>query len=235
MRAYKFLRVGGVGRFSDVAWPLPADDRPGSWIEVDGPLETCARGVHGCREQDLLDWIDDALWEVKLVGEIRESGEMLIAERGRLIRRIDGWDDAAARDFAIACNERARVLAMRSLRRLGLTDDADRIVQEVVETGNVPPLGAPPENAEALGFAGDAAALARGHRPETSDIFLSPAVEQPPAATAANVAYVVAHAAGREEVAEVGDESAHAAGFAAERAWQLAWLRSRLGLGSRSR
>ena len=54
--------------------------------------------------------------------------------------------------------------------------------------------------------------------------------EQSPAATAANLAFVTAHAAGLEAAVESGDQADYASGFAAERAWQLAWLVERLEL-----
>jgi hypothetical protein len=79
------------------------------------------------------------------------------------------------------------------------------------------------------------AALARGRRPETWDLeraLAEDAPSQTPAATAANLGFVVAHAAGREAVAAAGDEAAYADGFAAERAWQLAWWVERLALAT---
>ena len=55
--------------------------------------------------------------------------------------------------------------------------------------------------------------------------------QQSPAATAANVAFVVAHGAGARAAAGGGS---YEAAFGAERAWQAAWLRERLALPSLS-
>ena len=54
------------------------------------------------------------------------------------------------------------------------------------------------------------------------------------AAIAANVAFTAARAAGRaHELA--GGAGGFDAGYAAERAWQLGWLRDRLGIADRDR
>jgi hypothetical protein len=179
--AYKFLARGRTGRFSDTRWP-PA----GSWVDAGGPLADCVRGVHACRTEELLDWLDDELWEIELAGDVRTGEDMLVAERGRLVRRLERWNDGLATEFAGACAARAAG-----------TD-----------------------------FAEDALRLASGRRPD-APLDEEPDVEQAPAATAANVAYVVAHAVGTA----AGDGYAEA--FAAERAWQLDWLRGRLGLAEK--
>jgi hypothetical protein len=46
-------------------------------------------------------------------------GHKLMAERARLVRRIDGWDPSTARDFAAACAGRARDRAVEALGRSG--------------------------------------------------------------------------------------------------------------------
>ncbi len=136
MIAYKFLRTGAVGRFSEFRWPAPAANGPGDWVAAEGDLENCRNGIHACRRSDLLGWIDDELWEIELDGPIQELPSLVVAPRGRLTRRIDAWDDALALEFATVCAQRARV-------------------EE--------PAGAP---AQAAAFAADAVALAGGRRPE---------------------------------------------------------------------
>lgn len=238
MRAYKFLALGTVGRFSEFRWPLPAGNEPGAWVETDDQLDVCRHGIHACKAGQLLDWIDDELWEIELGGELVESDAMLVAQRGRLLRRVDAWDGAAAHEFADVCVWRARDHALSSLRRVGLTDEAQRLVGAVelgeLQAGAVSAFersdGAA---AELSGFAADAVSLAQGRRPGMWDTEGPATLQEPvqtPGAIAANLGFVVAHVAGREAVAATGSEAAYGGGLAAERQWQLGWLAERLGI-----
>ena len=238
MRAYKFLALDAVGRFSEFRWPLPAGREPGVWVEADAELDVCRHGIHACRADQLLDWIDDELWEIELGGELVESDTMLVAQRGRLLRRVDAWDGGAAHEFADVCVWRARDHALRSLRRVGLTRSSERLVGAVelgeLQAGAVSALersdGAA---AELSGLAADAVSLAQGRRPEMWDPAEPAVLSEPletPGAIAANLGFVVAHAAGREAVAATGSEAAYGGGLAAERQWQLGWLVERLGI-----
>jgi len=238
MKAYKFLALGGVGRFSEFVWPRPAGAEPGAWVAALERLENCRHGVHACTPNQLLDWLDDELWEIELDGEIVEGEAMVVAERGRLLRQVARWDGPTAQEFADACAWRARDYALSSLRRVGLTDEAQQLVDAVelgeMQAGAVAAFqrsdGAA---AELTGFAADAVSLAQGRRPEMWDSERPATLREPvqtPGAIAANLAFVVAHAAGRESVAAAGSEAAYEDGFAAERKWQLDWLAERLGI-----
>lgn len=105
MIAYKFLRADGTGVFTRFPWPLPGDG-PGAWVEA--PIVACHSGVHACRRQDLPLWLGRELYEVELDGRIVEERTKVVAERGRLLRRIDAWDEATRAQFAGACADRAR-------------------------------------------------------------------------------------------------------------------------------
>lgn len=107
MRAYKCLRPGRVGPFSGHSWPV------GEWVEGEDPA-LCVRGVHACRTDDLPHWLTQELWEVELDGEVREEPRKLVADRGRLVRRIEGWTTASAASFAEACAARAQERAERA-------------------------------------------------------------------------------------------------------------------------
>jgi hypothetical protein len=108
MIAYKFLSQGAIGPFSRAEW-RPA----GEWLEVEGPLEVCANGVHACSRDALAYWLGEELWAVELDGEIADEGTILLAARGRLISRIERWPAASPR-FAAACAGRARELSGRA-------------------------------------------------------------------------------------------------------------------------
>jgi hypothetical protein len=107
-RAYKFMREGAVSPYAGVHW------REGEWVEAGPPLP-CRRGVHACRATDLPYWLNAELWEVELDGEVLEAGHKLVAERGRLVRRIDRWDRRAFRKLAASCAVEARGLRMDSI------------------------------------------------------------------------------------------------------------------------
>jgi len=102
--AYKFLRTDGTGVFTRFPWPLP-NGAPGAWVEA--PITACRSGVHACRARDLPLWLGRELYEIELDGEIVEERTKIVASRGRLTRRIDGWDDHMRAEYTRACADRA--------------------------------------------------------------------------------------------------------------------------------
>ena len=105
---YKFMREGAVSPFTGVRWSR------GEWVEA-GPPVPCRHGVHACRLEHLPYWLNAELWEVELDGEIVETGHKLVAERARLVRRIDRWDRGAFRKLAVSCAAQARGLGVESI------------------------------------------------------------------------------------------------------------------------
>jgi hypothetical protein len=122
-RAYKFLRPGAVAPFTAVSWPQPRDGEPGAWIET-AAVEPCRRGVHACTREDLPYWLQDELWEIELDGDVQRVGHKLVAQRGRLVRRIAAWNDEAARAFSRDCAGRAASYAKASPDVAGHAADA---------------------------------------------------------------------------------------------------------------
>jgi hypothetical protein len=106
---YKFLARGRLGPLSGFAWPSP-DVGGAAWVEVQGPLELCVRGLHVCRGVDLAHWLHEELWQLETTGEQQAGIDCLIVRRARLVRRIDAWSDGGAARFAEACTQRARRL-----------------------------------------------------------------------------------------------------------------------------
>ena len=102
MLAYKYLASGAYGVLSGFRWPV------GEWVEVEPPLVPSARGIHGCRVEHLAYWVDQELWSVELAGELLEGEQAVVAERGRLLERVPGWDAATRRAFTDACAARVR-------------------------------------------------------------------------------------------------------------------------------
>ena len=107
MKAYKFLRPDGTSVFSGFQWPLP-NGRPGAW--VDARVDPCRSGIHACRPSDLPLWVGRVMYEIELDGELVEQRMKVVAPRGRLIRRIEAWDEL--RDvYTRMCADRAHELA----------------------------------------------------------------------------------------------------------------------------
>jgi hypothetical protein len=211
MIAYKFLAPGRVGPFSRVTWP-----EPGEWLAAvsRAPARACEARIHACRSEDLPEWMETELWRIELDGDVRVDCGKLVADRGRLIERIDVWDAALMTQFAQACALRARDAALTVLapgsdahEALAACEDAAALAAACADVRGLDARGE-----RAAGYAGDAARHVLG------------AVADPPTAPM--------HAAVN------GFISAHAAAFAqddvgavdGERAWQSAWLAQRLGL-----
>ena len=100
--AYKFMDRGQVSPFSRVRWP-----EPGEWLESDR-VELCVTGVHACRTEDLPYWLQRELWEVELDGDVIEGERLIVARRGRLVRRIEEWTEQVAGEFGASCAAEAR-------------------------------------------------------------------------------------------------------------------------------
>src|SRR6187402_1852849 len=114
MIAYKFLVSGRVAQFSGREWPEDG------WLEAEGPLVPCRNGVHACRIEDLPYWLGPELWEVELGGDVLRGELKLVAERGRLRRPIEAWNEEARSAFADECVRRVAKHAANELRDAGL-------------------------------------------------------------------------------------------------------------------
>jgi hypothetical protein len=110
MLAYKVLR-DGRSEFTGSRWPLPGADQPGAWVQATGSIGLCVNGIHASTPEQLPHWLGTELWEIELGGEILEDEAALIASQGRLLRRVDAWDEAMRGRFAEMCLARARELA----------------------------------------------------------------------------------------------------------------------------
>ena len=127
MIAYKVLRPDGTSVFTRFRWPLP-DGGPGPW--VDAGVDPCRSGIHACRRADLPQWLGRALYEIELDGDVEEEATKVVAPRGRLLRRIDAWDDTMRDGYTRMCADRAHELA----RSEGLSE-WDAVVERSVPEG----------------------------------------------------------------------------------------------------
>lgn len=120
--AFKFLVPEAVAPFTRFKWPTSD-----AWVEVSKPLEPCLRGVHGVERDHLVRWLQPELWRIELDGETCRAGTVVVAERGRLVERVEGWTLETARELMQDCVQRARQLAEehpRSETLAGLADQA---------------------------------------------------------------------------------------------------------------
>lgn len=217
MIAFKFLGFDATGLFSGFRWPV------GEWVEVEGPLVGGRNGIHACRIEDVPLWIDDELWLAELGDELREEPGLLLARRGRLLRRIEAWDGAAARSFAEECVRRA---SDRLRLQRGETDDL-RSVQTVAVSAAARAEG---HLADTLLYLADSVELALGGRPDRYTDHPALSGSPTPGALAANLGFVTAHTAGHAAGGPDVDAERYAAAFEAERSAQLDWLVHRLEL-----
>ena len=202
---------------------------------MQGALEPGSNGVHALRTHRLVDWIDDELWLVELADDVEEIDDMLVARRGRLLRRIRSWDSDAAREFGDSCIWRLRDLAAESLGRAGLERERAAL-QTADELGSLQARAAAEAQsvtgaaADALVYLADAIQVSRGGWFETYVGHPAADATATPGAIAANIGFVVATAAGSVAADAAGRPEASDDGWDAERRRQLAWLTQRLDL-----
>jgi hypothetical protein len=106
--AYKFLRPDGTSVFTGFRWELP-DGAPGRW--VDARVDPCRSGIHACRVSDLPLWVGRVLYEVELEGDVVVQRTKVVAPRGRLLRRVEAWDEGLRDAYTRMCADRAHELA----------------------------------------------------------------------------------------------------------------------------
>ncbi|MCX7335491.1 MAG: hypothetical protein NTV85_28585, partial [Hyphomicrobiales bacterium] len=118
MRAWKFTAAGGT-TYGGFRWPLPTADGPGVWVAFAGEEaltegDLCSgRALHATDAAHLITWLGAEMYEL----EIDESRGIVVGpnkigfRRGRLVRRIEMWNDRTARLFACDCAEDVLPLA----------------------------------------------------------------------------------------------------------------------------
>ena len=211
MIVYKCLRQDGVGRYSGFRWPRPAPHRAGHWVEVEGPLHLATNGIHACRIEQLPWWLDSELWEFELGEPVQHAEHSLLGRRGRLLRPIDAWNEAAAHAFMQACAEGSWTHAANALRRHGKQDRADALA-----TGGPDPLAA-------TAAAEDLPAPLTEVLLATADVAFASGARM----SACLVAFLAARVA-RGAAAAVDEDALDAE--LSERRRQARWLAERLGL-----
>ena len=204
---YKVLNEdGSCFHGGEGVWPLPTEDGPGEWVEVEGDLIACRNGLHGCRPKDLFEWFGPSIFVMEYEGEVVVAGDKVLGRKARLVKRT-AWDESTARLFAADCAERA-LEGERSAGR-----EPDPRSWEAVRVARAFARGRASD--EDLDAAWDAAWAAAGAA--AGDAAWD--AEAPAAAPAA--AQGAAHAAAPAAAWAAAHAAAQAAAWAAERGWQL--------------
>jgi hypothetical protein len=216
VRAFAFLAEGAVAPLAGFAWPTPKGDRDGPWVDTDtAPSEA----LRGCRIGDLPYWLDDELWSIELDGALEERDHVVLAERARLLGRIETWSDPLAWEFTDACARRAADRAADALRDEGRVEAA----ASLDEARDLEAL----EQAASAAAGSSPAGMLAGYASDVCFYALDAGVPPRAACVAAKMtAFALA--------GDVNDVAGHDERLANERAWQAAWLADRLGLSANS-
>ena len=107
MKFYKVLNSdgscfwGGRGK-----WFLPRGKRPGKWMPlIEGTLSACSNGYHVLTLEQLSGWLGPSIFEVEVKGDGIPQPDKHVYPQARLIRKLDKWNDRAARIYACDCAE----------------------------------------------------------------------------------------------------------------------------------
>ncbi len=96
-RLYKFLTADLCSPQGSGRWT------PGRWRSVSGTLVPCEHAIHACRAQDLVHWLSGPeLWtfEFDEQGYDVHEDSKVYGRRGRILTRVEAWNDRTARLFA---------------------------------------------------------------------------------------------------------------------------------------
>lgn len=205
MRAYAFLGAGATAYLTGLRWPSP-----GTWVERDDDA------IRACGPDDLAWWLDEELWEVELDGRVTNLGRALTASRGRLLHRIEAWTDDVASELVLVCARRVRDRAAEALADAGRGGEA-------VELAAAADLESIERVGERIAATEGAASVFAGL---AADVVLYARDARVASRAAGVAAYVAAFSLAGADKAAVE----HSDRFEAERSWQAAWLRERLGM-----
>lgn len=214
-RAWKFLDERGQGMVTGFAWPRPeGPGTAGAWVEADGPLEVCGRGIHACRLDDLAWWLSAQLWEIEIEGPVlADDPHTLVAQRGRLVSPVAGWPSAGP-DLARWAVDRTRHHAVAVFRAVSPADadalDACTDLDDLVALADRLARHPDPDAAMAAALLAD----------NLTDL-----------PNPVEACHTSARAAGHRGSVG-GDPADFQRAFAAERQAQSRWLAARLGLES---
>jgi hypothetical protein len=209
--AYAFLAEGRVEPLTGFAWPTRRGGTS-SWVDAEAAPREALRGY---RAHDLPYWLDDELWSVELEGTVAARDHVLVAERARLLGRVDTWTEELAGQFVAECAQRVARKAAVALRDDGLAGAASELERakslDELERAALAAAESSSPGAKLAGYVTDVCFYARD------------------AGSATRAAGIAAKMSAYALAGEVDDPLASER-LVSERAWQAAWLVERLDL-----
>jgi hypothetical protein len=240
LTALKWLREGAIDPDDGFDWSLEG------WLGE----ETSFGMVYAVGPGGLAEGVNDELWVVELSDPIgialsaeqrshggphafEVSERRVLARKGRLSRRVEGWNPDVALEFASECARRVAVRVCQSLSDSVSTLEEPGDLEGSLETELGPLLrraGLEPDQRElaALRHAEELIGVWRDARISHSLRVEHPAKIYSTAAAASRAISVFAHST--FGVTAKPDRAAADRAYAEERRWQARWLVSRLGL-----
>jgi len=138
-KLYKILDKNGYSCNGGVCeWYLPEKGKnntwtPGKWMpKIKGKLVPCQNGYHLCRENNILDWLGESIFEAEYRGYVLENTDKVIVREVRLLRKCENWNKRTDRLFACWCIRDTPLFDGGTVWNL-LTDERSRNAVEIVE------------------------------------------------------------------------------------------------------
>ena len=138
-KLYKILDENGDScNGGNISWSLPKKQEDGSWKpgewmpRIEGELIACENGYHLCRGKDLMDWLNECIFEATYRGNFVEDANKIVVREARLLRKYENWNEETARLFACWCVRNTPLMDGRTVWDL-LTDTRSRKAVEIAE------------------------------------------------------------------------------------------------------
>jgi hypothetical protein len=220
---YKVLREDGSAYYGGAGnWHLPKGKRPGKWMAKIEELVMCQSGYHVCNQEQLIQWLGPAIYEVEVRGETIQTIDKSVHQQARLLRKLN-WNERTARLFACDCAQRA----IDKYR----TDKSDARFQQAIDTARKFAEGAATKAelwaarsaAYSAAFsAAFSAATSAAYNAAYSAAFSAArsAAHSAACSAAHSAAYSAAFSAARSAAHSAACSAAHSAACSAERKWQ---------------
>lgn len=102
----KFTAPGGFAYAGRGRWHLPQGGQPGKWMRdyKTAPV-LCERGYHWCEARHATLHLHAECYLIEPRGVTVRGDNKCVSQGGRLLRRVETWNERAARLFAADCAE----------------------------------------------------------------------------------------------------------------------------------